>query len=580
MATPAELEAAHFISTVAGLKKKSRALPAQHKTRSSLKDRPRTGLTATSGLIDDKGAADGPSADATSSYAARRQPIIPRPHPAGSSAWSLKLQPNGSFVPSDLARRLQAARLAQRMSLEELSSALLDAPPRPLVLRADQLAAYEDGAAHPSRPALEQLAAVLEEPGLLKQISPAPRKQVRLDPNAAPPTALDRTNSGLDDAKVAELEVKLLEQQKLVNECEQLVWDPAANKWAVPVDGAGDFLTCRRRGILSRCVSPGVMLSEASVAALKERAQQQIDEYEEVLRQTSVREMAKQLHKMSEAGPMTTLLAGRNRIGDAGATLLAAELLPSITFLDLSHNRFRVPGLKALCEAASKPGSAISTLRLSGNRAAFAIAAAAKSSAKEKEKQQAAADGVAASASEGALAINLLLSKSTALRELKLAYCGLTAATLSTILQGSGDDAAAGDGSAKATSSVTELDLGSNPLGAEGSALLAAALQQAPSAASSSPSPSLAAAVRGILANVRSLDVSSVDMGDDGAAAFGSALRDGCALTVVRMDRNAITQNGAAAMCVRPSVIARQRLACSIQYAVCLSAVCLPTVVR
>ena len=54
--------------------------------------------------------------------------------------------------------------------------------------------------------------------------------------------------------------------------------------------------------------------------------------------------------------------------------------------------------------------------------------------------------------------------------------------------------------------------------------------------------------------NVRSLDVSSVDMSDDGAAAFGSALRDGCALTVLRMDRNGIAQNGAAAMCVPPAI--------------------------
>eukprot|EP01043_Picozoa_sp_COSAG02_P009044 COSAG02_NODE_301_length_25237_cov_19.918490_5_plen_1199_part_00 len=521
MATAEELQAIHFVSTVAGLKKKARATSASRHTSTTLKDRPRSGLVAYTGAIDDKGAADAPSASATSSYAARRDAIIPRPHPAGSSPWTSRPAPNGKPVPSDLARRLQAARLAQRMSLDTLSEVLRDAP-QPTVLLADQLGAYEDGVAHPSRAILERLAAAVKDPSLLRQVSAAPKKQVQTSIDAKQPSGVDRTSSGLDDARMAELEQLVDEQRQLVREC---------GPPAVPDDDR-DML---RRG----------KLSETRLQGLKQRAQARIDEYEDELRIVSAREFVKELHEASASGTLATVRAGRNRIGDVGAALLAAQLPPSVTTLDLSHNRIASAGLQAFCDAACTPGfAAISVLNLSGNRPAFACAGSAVPSEK-------------AAKTDGALALSRLLSKSSALRELGLAYCGLTESTLRVVL-----GIAAGPPSAdapetdvvSASSALEALDLSGNQLGTGSASFLLASALRGHSTEDHQPIS---------LAKLRKLDMTCVGMGDDGAAAISDALREGCALTDLALNSNSIGQNGAAALCV--SVPAKHPCCCSVQ---------------
>lgn len=514
MASPEELQAIHFVSTVAGLKRKSRALPAKRNTSTSLKDRPRAGLTGTSGPIDDKRGADGPSADAASSYGARRDPIIPRPQPAGSSPWVSRPAPNGEPVQSDLARRLQAARLARRMPLEALSEALRDAP-QPTVLSADQLRAFEAGAEHvPSRAVLERLAAALNEPSLLRHITPSPRQRTQHTNNPEQPSEIDRTSSGLDDAKMMELERMIDRERQLVREC---------GPPAVPEDDR-DML---KRG----------KLSETRLQALKQRAQARIQECETALQFASVREFVKQLHDASVSGTLATVRAGHNHIGDVGAELLAAQLPPSITTLDLSHNRIESAGVKALCDAACAPGfAAIRVLELSGNRLAFAHAARGSA---------APLNGVARSEhtedAAGALALARLLSKSSALRELGLAYCGLTESALAVILGGGVDAPAAGAGLASA-SPLEVLNLSGNSLGtARASLLLASALRSRPTQEQQPTS----------LAQLTKLDMSCVGMGDDGVAAISDALRDGCALTDLTLNSNSIGQNGAAALCVQ-----------------------------
>ena len=510
MASPEELHAIHFVSTVTGLKRKSRALPAKRYTSTALKDRPRAGLTGTSGPIDDKRGADGPSADASSSYGARRDPIIPRPQPAGSSPWVSRPAPNGGPVQSELARRLQAARLARRMSLKDLSEVLREAP-RPTVLSADQLRAFEVGAEHvQSRAVLERLAAALEEPSLLRHIMPSPGQRTK-PTNSEQPSEIDRTSSGLDDAKMMELERMIDRERQLVRECGPPV---------VPEDDRNEL----KRG----------KLSETRLRALKQRAHTRIQECETALQVVSVREFVKQLHDASVSGTLETVRAGHNRIGDVGAGLLAAQLPPSITTLDLSHNQISSMGLKALCDAACDPGFAsIRVLELSGNRLAFAHA---------PRGSAAPLNGVAKSGhtedAEGALALYRLLSKSSALRELGLAYCGLGESTLRVILGGGVDAPAAGVASA---SSLEALNLSGNALGtARASLVLVSALRGHPIQEQQSIS----------LGQLTKLDMTCVGMGDDGAAAISDALLDGCALTDLTLNSNSIGQNGAAALCV------------------------------
>lgn len=504
---PEELIDKHFVNTVAGLKHKARALRAQHYTRSSLHDRPRAGLTATSGAIDEKGGADAPSANAASSHAARRQPIIPRPHPAGSSPWAPRPAPNGKPVASDLARRLQAARLAQRMSLTSLSDALRGAP-QPTVLRIDQLSAYEDGSARPSWPILQRLAAALDEPGLLQQISAAPKKRVvHRDASPEPPAEIDRTSSGLDDARTADLELKIEKLRRPVEE-------------PISQGKNQEKLQARQN-------------------ALQQRAQESIDGYEAELQVASVREFAKEVQQASLSGALTAVRAGHNRIGNVGAALLAARLPPSVTILDLSHNRIASAGLKALCDAACAPGlAAMRVFNFSGNRAAFARGASASS-----------VNGTAKTALnrdlDSAVALHRLLSESTTLRELGLAHCGVTESTLCTVL-GQDVDAVPTDGPKTSaapvfTSSLEVLDLSGNPLGSDmATHLLASTLRSQPSHGS----PSIS------LAKLGKLDMTGVGMGDDGAAVLSDALRDGCALTDLILNSNSIGQNGAAALCV------------------------------
>ena len=124
-ASPAEMEVGHFINTVAGLRKKNRALQRTHYTKMPFKDRP---------MLGGDGGGDSPSATIVSSAAARRQPIIPRPATAGSTPWALRPQPEGEFVPSRLSRRIHVARLPSSRSyivhgldaaLRELSRQLL-----------------------------------------------------------------------------------------------------------------------------------------------------------------------------------------------------------------------------------------------------------------------------------------------------------------------------------------------------------------------------------------------------------------------------------------------------------------------
>lgn len=462
MATPNELAGVHFVSTVAGLKKKARSLPAQRSTRSTADQRPRTGLTGTSGLIDDKGGADGPSADALSSYASRRYPRIPRPNTAGSKDWSLGLQPNGETVPSDLARRMRAARLDARMSHEELAAALGPNPEDtatgnagPVVLSAEKVVAYESGEVFPPRSVLRRLAEVLEEPALGHMSARKWRKGETGDGASGGGAAgdaegvLDRTFVGLDEAKEAAFEKLIAPRERF--------------------------------------------LKTATNERMRAQVQQELVKYQAELARVSPKQLAEDLQ--AGAG-VSTLLAGRNRIGDAGARALAAALPGRLTEVDLSHNLIGSDGLAVLCEAAA--AGSVATLRLSGNRVESA---------------------------GGAIALHTLLTTSSALLELSLANCRLTAEAIKVVMRGSGEIAPA------ASSSVVVLDLHGNKLGDAGAALLAMGLKSG-----------------GLLGNVTTLELSSTGIADAGAVAVASALRDGCKLTALDLDCNRLTQDGATAL--------------------------------
>ena len=158
-ASPAEMEVGHFINTVAGLRKKNRALQRTHHTKAPFKDRP---------MLGGDGGADSPSATIVSSAAARRQPIIPRPATAGSTPWALRPQPEGEFVPSRLSRRIHVARLQKEWTVEDLAKAVQVEP--------GMIARFESGEDYPrERSVLEALQTALGEEDSPLQLAASPR---------------------------------------------------------------------------------------------------------------------------------------------------------------------------------------------------------------------------------------------------------------------------------------------------------------------------------------------------------------------------------------------------------------------